>query len=132
MAVTSTGRPGSSGFDRTGRDSTEVAHFLDLSAQDGLTATAGGAQAGVSLGDFAINRVTTVASGNDSAQLPAAKAGRMRIVINAAASNALAVFPQPGEVINALSANSAFSLAANKTALFVCAVDGTWNANLTA
>jgi hypothetical protein len=132
MAVTSTGRPGSSGFDTGRKDQTEKVHFLDLSAQDGLTALAGGAQAGVSLGDYTINRFTTVASSADSAQLPAAKAGRMRVVINAAASNALAVFPQTGEIINALSANASFSLAANKTAIFFCAVDGTWNSNLTA
>jgi hypothetical protein len=37
-----------------------------------------------------------------------------------------------GDAINALSANAAFAMAANKAAEFVCAVDGTWNSILTA
>lgn len=132
MAVTSTGRAGVTGTDSQDQDSVARVHYLDLSATDGLTALVGGAQAGTSLSDYAINRFTTVTSAADSAQLPAAKAGRMRIVINAAAANAMAIFPQSGEIINALSADAAFSLAANKTVLFICAVDGTWNTNLTA
>lgn len=132
MAVTSTGRPGSTGINSGGQDQVERVHYLDLSATDGLTALAGGAQAGTSLADYAMARFTTVASSNDSAQLPSAKAGRQRIVANAAASNALAVFPASGEAINAIAADSAFSLAANKTAIFFCFVDGTWNSILTA
>lgn len=132
MTVTQTGRPGSSGTNDAGRDQSEVVHYLDLSATDGLTALAGGAQAGTSLGNFAINRFTTVATAADSAQLPKAKPGRMRVVINAAAANAMAVFPQTGESINAIAADSAFSVAANKTAIFFCAVTGVWNSVLTA
>jgi hypothetical protein len=132
MAVTSTGRSGMTGTDSTHKDEVERVHYLDLSATDGLTALAGGAQAGTSLAGYAINRFTTVASSGDSAQLPSAKAGRMRVVINAAAANAMNVFAQAGEVINAIAANSPFSVAANKTAIFFCAVDGTWNSVLTA
>jgi hypothetical protein len=132
MAITSTGKSGMSGTDSHDQDMAEKVHFLDLSATDGLTALAGGAQAGTSLSGYAINRFTTVASSADSVQLPAAKAGRIRIVKNAAASNAMAVFPQTGEFINALSVNASFSLAANKAALFFCAVDGTWDGILTA
>lgn len=132
MAVTATGRPGSSGTNSLGQNQSERVQFLDLSATDGLTALVGGAQAGVSLGNYAINRFTTVTSANDSAQLPKALPGRFRVVINAAAANALAVFPQSGEIINALSADASFSLAANKTVIFFCAVAGTWNSNLTA
>lgn len=132
MAITQTGRSGMTGNNTLNKDMAFFAHYLDLSATDGLTALVGGAQAGTSLGGFLINRFTTVTSGNDSAQLPAAKAGRVRVVINAAAANAMAVFPQTGEAINAIAANSAFSVAANKTAIFFCAVDGTWNSVLTA
>lgn len=130
--MVATGRAGITGTNSVGQDQAEKVHFLDLSATDGLTALVGGAQAGTSVGDYAINRFTTVTSGSDSAQLPPAKAGRVRIVINAAAANALAVFPQSGQIINALSADASFSVAANKTAIFVCAVDGTWNTVLTA
>lgn len=132
MAVTQTGRSGSTGNYNAHKDEAAFFHFLDLSATDGLTALAGGAQAGTSLGNFQINRFTTVASSADSAQLPKAVAGRMRVVINAAAANAMAVFPQTGEAINAIAADSAFSVAANKTAIFFCAIAGTWNSVLTA
>lgn len=132
MAITQSGRTGSTGTNTVHQDEAERVHFLELSATDGLTALAGGAQAGTTVGNFAINRFTTVATGADSAQLPKAKAGRMRVVINAAASNAMAVFPQSGEIINALAADAAYSIAANKSVWFVCAVDGTWNTTLTA
>ena len=119
------------------RDSTSAGNFVNTagyftrSAVNGLTALAGGAQAGTAL-TREINRVTTVATAADSVQLPAATAGRVVTVINAAAANAMAVFPQTGEVINALAANASISVAANKTIMFFCAVAGTWNSLLTA
>jgi hypothetical protein len=127
-----TGRSGSTGTDTSRQDMAQKVHYLDLSAVDALTALAGGAQAGTSLGGYSVNRFTTVATGGDSAQLPFAKAGRMRVVINAAAANSMNVFPQTGEVIDAGAANAARAVAANKTCLFFCAVDGTWNSLLTA
>lgn len=105
--------------------------YFTQSAVNGLTALVGGAQAGTAL-TRQINRVTTVASAADSVQLPAATAGRVVTVINAAAANAMAVFPQTGEIINALAANASLSVAANKTITFYCALAGTWNSLLTA
>jgi hypothetical protein len=102
-----------------------------LAARDGLTALVGGAQAGTAL-TVGINRFTTVASAADSAQLPASVAGTVVTVINAAAANSMNVFPQTGDIINALAANAAFAVAANKTATFYCAVAGRWNAQLSA
>jgi hypothetical protein len=100
-----------------------------------LTALVGGAQAGTAL-NLGYNRFTTVTSGNDSAQLPALTGGVVVVVTNAAASNTLAVFPQTGGIINAGSANAAFSVAAGKTAIFIQAVDTSgatiWYALLTA
>jgi hypothetical protein len=132
MAVVKSGRAGSTGTDSLHKDEAVLAHYLDLSYISGQTALAGGAQAGTSLGDYAINHFATVASGNDSAQLPKALPGRIRVVINAAASNSMVVFPQSGEAINAIAADSGFTLAANKVAIFFCAVAGTWHSNLTA
>lgn len=104
-----------------------------MPVRNGLTALAGGGQAGaVALYPRTINRVTTVASAADSVQCPHAAAGETFIVINAAAANSMNVFPQSGEIINALAANAALAVAANKAVLFACAVDGTWNTNLTA
>lgn len=106
-------------------------YFFD-SAANALTAHVGGGQGSALQLAKGINRVTTVASAADSVKLPAAVAGMHVIVINAAASNAMDVFPATGEVINALSANTAISVVANKTIAFWCAVTGTWNSILTA
>ena len=100
---------------------------------DGLTALAGGAQAGTPLRE-GINRVTTVATAADSSQLPSTQdvTGEDLIVINAAAANSMNVYPATGEKINALAANAAFAMAANKAALFVITGAGQWHAILTA
>lgn len=105
--------------------------YYTASAVNALTALAGGAQAGTAL-TRQFNRVTTVASAADSVQLPAATAGKWVVVVNAAAANAMAVFPQTGEIINALAANASISVAANKVIVFFCVVAGTWNSLLTA
>jgi hypothetical protein len=102
------------------------------SFQNAITAFAGGGQGSAVQLTRSINRVTTVATAADSVKLPAATAGLSITVINAAAANAMNVFPATGEAINALSANTALSVVANKTITFFCAVDGTWNSQLTA
>jgi hypothetical protein len=109
--------------------------FLRLPMQNnGLTALAGGAQAGTAL-NLGYNRFTTVATGADSAQLPTL-GGSIAVVVTNATANALAVFPQTGGIINALAPNAAFSIAAGKTAIFIQAVDTSgatvWYAILTA
>lgn len=103
---------------------------LQNSVANALTAKAGGGQSGATLCSADFNRFTTVATAADSALLPAAVAGREILVINAAATNAMNIFPATGENINALSANTAISLAAGKTMRFFCAVNGTWNSML--
>ena len=97
-----------------------------------LTAHVGGGQGSALALTKAINRITTVASGGDSVKLPAAVAGQSVVVINAAAANAMDVFPVSGEAINALSPDTALSMVANKTVIFFCAVNGTWNSVVTA
>jgi hypothetical protein len=102
------------------------------SVANAITARAGGGQALATPLTATINRVTTVATAADSVLLPAARAGAFVTVINAAAANAMNVFPQTGQVINALAANTALSVVANRTVTFFCAVDGTWNSLVTA
>lgn len=131
MAVIQTGRGISTGTDSSAQDEVLKAAFFDFSAQSGLTATAGGAAAGISISAYQINHFATVATTNDSCRLGAALPGRFRVVINAG-TNTLAVFPASGEFINALSVDTAFSVATNKAALFFCAVAGTWATVLTA
>lgn len=100
---------------------------------DGLTALAGGAQAGTPLRE-GINRVTTVATAADSVQLPSSQdvTGEDLVVINAAAANSMNVFPATGERINALAANAAFAMVANRSAIFFLTGPGQWHVNLTA
>jgi hypothetical protein len=101
---------------------------LNISSNaNNLTAFAGGGQSSAIALTKAFNRVTTVATTGDSVKLPAALAGESVVVINAASSNALNCFPASGDAINALSANTAISIAANSKLTFVCAVNGTWN-----
>jgi hypothetical protein len=99
---------------------------------NGITAFAGGGQASAVALTTCINRITTVGTAADSVKLPAAVAGLSIYVANAAAANSLNVFPATGDAINALAANAAFAIAANKTATFVCANAGQWHAILSA
>lgn len=101
------------------------------SAQNGLTAATTQTQAAGTPITKAISRFATVANAGDAATLPAARVGDTRIVINAGA-NSMGVFPASGDKVNALSANAVYAVAAAKTVMFVCAVNGTWNTILTA
>lgn len=123
---------GPTGNDTSRQRQREQVYALRYSATDALTALAGGGQTGATLNQYGTNRYTTVATAADSSIMPPAKAGDIIIVINAAAANSMNVFPASGEKFNALSGDAAFALASNKTAIFICAVDGTWNTVLTA
>ena len=103
-----------------------------VSATDGMTAHAGGGQANAVPLPTLFNRVTTVGSANDSVLLPPAIAGIEVLVVNAAAANSMNVFPSTGDAINALAANAAFAVAANKTCTFFCVKTGVWHSQLTA
>lgn len=98
---------------------------------NGITAFATGGQASATLLTTSVCRVTVVATAGDSVKLPVAVAGADLTLFNTSA-NSLNVFPSTGGIINALSANAAYALAAGKGAVFVCAVNGTWNTLLSA
>ena len=106
--------------------------FETMSSVDSLTAHSGGGQGSATPLTSMLNRVTTVAAGNDSVVLPASANGLQIVAINAAAANSMNVFPAVGEQINALGANNAFAVAANKTATFYCVTAGQWHSLLTA
>lgn len=97
--------------------------------QNGLTALAGGAQAGTAI-TAKYARFTTVATAADSGQLPAAVPGREVCVANDAAANSMNVFPQTGESIDAGAANAAVAIAAGKRRYFMCCVAGIWTSVL--
>lgn len=96
--------------------------FYGGSVDDNKTALAGGAQASSPRLLSRVTRFTKVVTAADSCQLPnlgtLEAGGQCRIVVNDTA-NAVAVFPAVGETINALAANTALSVPAGQSAIFV-------------
>lgn len=101
------------------------------STTSAIVAKAGGGQAGATVLNSMINRITTVATIGDSVVLPASAVGLSIFVANAGANSAN-VFPAGADQINALGASAAFALAAGKNATFYCTAVGQWHAVLSA
>jgi hypothetical protein len=103
------------------------------SVKDGITAFSTGGQPSATQLAAAINRVTTVAAGNDSVKLPVSQGnvGLTVMVINAGA-NSLNVFPSAGDQIDALGVNAAKAVASGKTCDFVYTAAGQIHALLSA
>ena len=106
--------------------------FPTVSYTSSVTAKAGGGQSPGTPLTTVLTRVTTVATAADSVTLPVAMPGMQITVANAAAANSLNVFPNTGDAINALGANTAFSVVAGKNVSFYCMVAGFWHAILSA
>lgn len=113
-------------------DKITINQVFSRSATTGLTAFAGGGQAGATPLPSIMNEVNTVATAADSVILPKALTGMSVIVKNNAAANSLNIFPFVGDAINALSTNAAYALAVTKTVEFICFTDGFWDTNLSA
>jgi len=91
----------------------------------GITAFASGGQTNAILLTTEYNVVNTVAAAGDSVKLPPA-AGGLRCVVFNRGANALNLFPNTSDVINALAVDTAIAiLAAGKLALF-CTDDTIW------
>jgi hypothetical protein len=103
-----------------------------VSFLNAITAFSGGGQGSATLLQDVLNRVTIVGAANDSVKLPVSAGGLQITVSNAHATNSLNVFPNTGDAINALAVNTAFAVAAGKTAIFSCTVSGQWHAVLSA
>lgn len=102
------------------------------STADALTAATGSDQASGIVPTTTVSRVTTVGTAGDAVTLPVAVPGMVLVVINAAAANAMDVFPAVNGYINAGAQNAAFSVPAARTAVFFCAVAGKWSGGLLA
>lgn len=110
-----------------------------FSVTSGLTAHAGGGQAASLPMPAAINNVTTVASANDSVQLPPALIGAQIFLVNAGA-NSMQVFGDPSNLANgnasdviiphnsnnAAAAGTGVAQASTVGALYVCVTLGVW------
>lgn len=103
------------------------------SSVSGLTALAGGGQAGATPITAKLTRFTTVATAADSCLLPPAAAGLSGIIIMNSGAAALAVFPNGAtDTINALAVQTAFSIPAGGRAEFFVPVTGKWGVLLSA
>jgi hypothetical protein len=92
-----------------------------------ITAFAGGGQSSATALTSNINSITTCATAGDSVKLPTATAGSIVQVSNLGVAYA-DVFPASGDLIDALSANTAIHLPAGGSLIFTCAVTGSWKA----
>jgi hypothetical protein len=104
---------------------------------DSLAAVNPGAQSTATQLLAPVNRVTTVPAAASGVKLPPTTglpvgAALVIFVIDAHATNAINVYPATGDQINALGANVAFSVAATKSAQFLCTIAGQWHTILTA
>lgn len=106
--------------------------FPTVTAQNNITATAGGVQGTALLLTSVLSRVTVVATALDAVRLPLASPGLQLTVANAAAVNAINIFPAVGDAINAGAANAAYMLPAGKTASFTSAGVGFYQSILSA
>ncbi len=132
-------------FGLTGKQLIDAADLTALTKfvagnSTGVTALAGGAQAGAPVLAYGYNEVDTVASTNDSVQMPFAVAGAM-CAVNNMSGNTMRIYAQSaGNPANSgtqdqLIARNTVSLTANGTAItiatglviaFVCFTTGQW------
>lgn len=106
-------------------------HFL-ASFTDAIAAVNPPVQATGAILTTDLNRVVTIGTTGDGVTLQLAVPGAEITVINAHASNAVAVFPFLGDKINAVAINGSFSIAATKTCVFYCTVALQWHTLLSA
>lgn len=95
----------------------------------GITAYAGGGQANATALTGRWNNVTTVATAADSVKLPSATAG-LTVTVRNGAANALAVFPDTGDAINALSANASITVPTLGIMTFTAINSTTWYSSI--
>ena len=96
-----------------------------------LTALAGGGRPNATQLVYGMNTIGTVATGNDSAVLPAAMPGTFVMAANLAANSAQ-IFARGSDTINATAGSIGVALATTKNAMFFCAVKGNWRMILSA
>jgi hypothetical protein len=73
--------------------------------------------------------VQFTAAGDGSALLPPSRVG-LSVVVRNDSTDVVDVFPSPGENINELAPDTAFSVTAGKEAIFRCYLAGSWTVAL--
>lgn len=108
-----------------------------LNTVDNLTATAGGGQSGALLLTAYFNRVTTVASGNDSVRLPQSTVSPYQvgsvgcqIYVHNSGANSMQLFGSGTDTINGVATGTGVAVPAGKqaclTLLSISAGVGSW------
>lgn len=107
--------------------------LINADASYGLTAQASGTQANATPLTYGLNAVDTVATNNDSAQLPAATAGARVYVANNGGAT-LRVFGKNGrtDTINGTAGATGVTQGTGVHAIYFCAQDGKWSRVLSA
>ena len=95
------------------------------SVQNGIIAFAGGGQTNATQLTKALNRITVVASSDDSVKLPASIPGEVIEVINSGA-NPMQVFGLGTDTINGVASATGVSQLANTLAIYKSAATGLW------
>ena len=105
--------------------SDSIANWKAASTQDAITASTTQTQAGGTVLNAVISRIT-VANGSDAVTLGfAAAAGRAFVVINDTGQT-IQLFPKSGDKLNDASANAAVSIADNTISYYCCPLKGLW------
>jgi len=116
------------GNDNVFTGANEFTQPIQYAGATGLTALAGGAQAGTAITEE-YNNFTTVATALDSAQLPVAELG-LRITIRNSSTLPMAVFGQTGVTIDDGSANGSIVIAPNRTVVFEAISATAWKSSV--
>lgn len=99
--------------------------FLLESAQDNITATAGGGQSAAFQITSQTTRITTVATIGDSVMLPPSAPGLELLVINHGA-NAMQVFGSGTDTVDDQAAATGVSQMSGSLVIYSCATAGSW------
>jgi len=110
------------------KDGITVDGLVASSVATGLVALAGGGQTGATALTGQVNIIATVATAADSVLLPAIPqdGSSVAVWVKNNGANSANVFPQSGNTINALSANTALAVAAAGKQIFVSVSGTNW------
>ncbi len=112
---------------RTGKVNAARGYFNQSfgSVAASVTAKAGGGKASATQLTAMFNRLSTVATANDSVLLPKAEAGMSVYVFNTGAASAR-IFGQGTDTIDGVATATGVPLANDKRAVFICFENGKW------
>jgi len=119
--------PGALGVSRSNFN--DIGEFFDQFNSAGITAFAGGGQSGATQLMSQYNRISTVATAQDSVRLPQSNPGRS-VVVNNQAALAMQVFGFGAETVNSIATATGWTQSAKTVVIYTCNVAGNWESYL--